>query len=134
MIEYINAQLNLWAEWERTGHTRLGYPGHAAFVTAMGGAGSSCAMSDDRGVAMSRAVSALPPELFAVVDNVYRRMKTCTADQIARHLGCHRDTLYARLHRAHTAILGSLNDLEAGIPVFPYAIAKTPVEKRRAAV
>lgn len=117
MIVYINAQLNLWSDWLRSGHTRLGYPGRSAFVVAMGGGGGCVSMPDDEAMAICTAVNALEPTLRATVECFYRSMKSCTAQQIAAHLGCSRDTVYSRIDRAHILIMGYLNDIAAGISV-----------------
>lgn len=118
MIPYIDSQLIRWAEWLRTGNTRLGYPSQSAFVSAMGGGGGQpVVMPDDDAMAINRAVAALDPELKTVVDCVYRTMRGCTGEAIAEYLGCHRDTVYARLHRAHVAVMGYLEDIAAGIPL-----------------
>lgn len=126
MIDYINAQLNLWAEWERTGKTRLGYPKRAAFVASMSTPGRPCILSDEEGLAIGRAVAALCPELRQVVDCFYKSMRSCTGDQIGRHLGISRATLFRRIDIAHNRILGSLNDIAADIPVPPW----TPESER----
>lgn len=113
MIDYINHQLNLWAEWLRTGNTRLGYPTRAAFVAAMGGGrGAQITLPDDQAMDINRAVGALAPELRAVVERYYRSMRTASAEVIAQDLGCSRDTVYVRLHRAHVFIMEHLQDQE----------------------
>ena len=122
MIVYINDQLNRWADWLGTGRARLGYPRCAAFVAAMGGGGGQrITLPDDEAMAICTAVAALEPRLHDTVDCYYRTMKNCTAAQIARQLGCSRDTVYARIDMAHNRIMGSLNDLAAGLPVPPFS-------------
>ena len=111
MIEYINSQLNLWYEWQRSGHTRLGYPRRAAFMAALVGGGSP-PINDDHAMQVERAVHALPAEQKAVVQLYYVQMRCATAEAIAKELHVSRDTVYARLHRAHVNILDSLQEQE----------------------
>lgn len=113
MIEYIDTRLRQWEVWSRSGKTHLGYPRQSPFVRLMpseGGGGAR--LPDEDGLEMERAVAALEAELKAVVLRVYREMKSCTGEQIARDLGIHRDTLYARLHRAHQRIWEWIEDQE----------------------
>lgn len=118
MIDYINDQLNRWSDWLRSGHTRLGYPRQSAFVSAMGGGrGAEITLPDEHAHAISIAVNALEPVLHETIQCYYRKMKSSGVDQIAKHLGCSRRTVYDRIDRAHVLIMGSLNDLAAGIPV-----------------
>jgi DNA-directed RNA polymerase specialized sigma24 family protein len=121
MIVYINDQLNRWAEWLRTGNTRLGYPTRSAFVAAMGGGGGQpMTMPDDQAMAINRAVAALEPTQRAVVECYYRSMRSCTVAEMGKHLGVTERTVFNRLDRAHNAIMGHLQDIEAGLPVPPY--------------
>lgn len=113
MIEYINTQLNRWATWCSTGHTRLGYPRAAAFMAPMlGGSGRPPALPDDDGLQIQRAVSALEPEQRTLVTLYYIKMRNCQALQIAQELRVSRDTLYTRLHRAHLSIMDHLQQEE----------------------
>ena len=41
-------------------------------------------------------------------------LRTTTVEILARRYNCSRDTIYARLHKAHVEIMGSLNDMAAG--------------------
>ena len=135
MIPYIDAQLRRWSLWLASGRTRLGYPTRAAFVQVVGG-GARASLPDDDAMAVCHAVAALEPRLRDTVDCFYRSMRSCTAHEMAKHLGCSRDTVYERIDRAHTLILGYLNDIAAGIAVPPWSpgtdvctAEKTPAEK-----
>lgn len=110
MIDYINGKLEKWGRWTLGGRARLGYPRKAAFVLIVGGApGMIC---DEEAMQINRAVQALDRQLRAVVDAFYVRMRSCDGETIARSLGCHRDTLYSRLHRAHLRVKESIEDEE----------------------
>lgn len=113
MIPYIDTQLNMWAAWRAVGNCiARGYPRCAAFLATAGGRGGQVDLSDGAAADIDRAVSKLPADQKAVVMRVYVHMRSYPAESIARDLGCARDTLYARLHRAHVAILESLQDIE----------------------
>lgn len=118
MIIYIDTQLRLWAEWRRSGHTRLGYPRRSAFV--VGGGGGQALITDEDALAVDRSVAALDPILHQLVECYYISMRSCTAKEIAQHLHCSRDTVYDRLHRTHIAVMGYLQDIAADIPVPPW--------------
>lgn len=114
MIEHIHIQLERWARWNRvdTG-PRLGYPRQAAFAGLMKGGERQSSIQpllDDDALEIGHAVRALEPELAAVVDRMYVSMRSCSVDEMAKDLGCCRDTLYTRLHRAHLAIKEALED------------------------
>jgi len=114
MIEYINTQLNHWAQWVRSGKVRLGYPREAAFMRPLRG-GRPADINDDDAMDIERAVQGLrtlAPEQHRVVELFYLRMPSAGGDVIAGLLGCSRDTVYARLHRAHLSIMESLQDQE----------------------
>lgn len=113
MIPYIDAQLQRWAAWLKSGRTRLGYPGRSAFVAAMGGGRSSVPMiPDDEAMSIGSAVNALEPRLKSVVDCYYRTMTGCTVEQMANELGIHRDTVYDRIDTAHQRIQLFLDELK----------------------
>lgn len=108
MIPYIDTQLNLWSAWLASGREHLGYPRQAAFLDGLGGSGTGMKISDARGGDIDRAVNALVPEQKQAVRLVYLSMRNHPVEAIAKHLQCHRDTLYARLHRAHVCIMEAL--------------------------
>jgi len=64
-----------------------------------------------------KAVCALPPQLHDAVMEYYTR--TGTAESTAKRLGISKMTLFRRIEQAHWRILGTLNDLAAGIRVAP---------------
>ena len=124
MIPYIDAQLVRWSAWLHTGRTRLGYPRQAAFVGAMGGGrGSAASLPDDEALAICTAIAALDPQLKATVECYYRSMQSCTGEQIGKHLGCSKRTVYDRIDRAHVCIMGFMNDIAADVPVPPFTAA-----------
>ncbi len=112
MIDYINDRLNRLAAWQRTGNPRLGYASHTPFADAPRRPHQAMPLPDDEALVLERAVAALPPELLDVVVVFYRSMVNCTAEQMAQALGIHRDTLYARLHRAHERLKEAIEDAE----------------------
>lgn len=114
MIPYINNRLNQWARWVATGRKvrGLGYPGVVAFARTVC-PGHRDPEFDENAWETDQAFHALPPELRDLVELFYTRVET--VESIARQQGCHRDTIYVRLHAAHHHILGSLNDIAAGI-------------------
>jgi DNA-directed RNA polymerase specialized sigma24 family protein len=117
MILYINQRLDQWGLWCRTGRERAGYPKRAAFmrlVPATGG--GDVVICDDEAMQINRAVQSLDSELREVVDLYYIKMRSCPAGTIARSLRCHRDTLYARLHRAHLLVMDAIHDEELLTP------------------
>lgn len=118
MIPYINALLDQWGLWARTGRERLGYPKQSSFMRLVppgGGSGSGgVIVCDDEAMRINRAVQSLEPELRALVELFYISMRSCDVGSIAKSLHCCRDTVYARLHRAHVKVMESLQDEEIG--------------------
>ncbi len=113
MILYINEKLNQWGLWCLSGRARVGYPKRAAFMRLVPSESTgSVLICDDEAMQINRAVQRLEGELRQVVDLFYIRMRSCEAGSIARVLRCHRDTVYARLHRAHVVVSGALHDDE----------------------
>ncbi len=119
MIEYINKRCNEWAAWllvRRDGG--MGYPHAASFMrlaVQRDRQAPSGPRIDDEAMLTERSIRGIDPGLRTVVEEFYLRMRSCPAESIARRLNCSRDTLYARLHRAHVAIMEVMNDLEAGV-------------------
>ena len=109
MIHYINIQLSLWGQWSRGGHTRLGYPGKAAFVM-QGGGGSPPILADDLAMDLDRSVRGLPPDLRRTVELFYLKMRDFPVESIAKELHVCRDTVYARLHKAHVRVMEDMQD------------------------
>ena len=113
MILYINEKLNQWGLWCLSGRARVGYPKRAAFMRLVPSSGAnSVTICDDEAMQINRAVQRLEGELRQVVDLFYIRMRSCDGGSIARVLRCHRDTVYARLHRAHVVVMDALHDDE----------------------
>lgn len=117
MITYINERLNQWVEWRLSGrHIKgLGYPSCANFYRL-------APLPTDRVVVpipneacyeIDQAVCWLKKhhsKLFEVVMQFYDHAGT--AESHAKALKISRDTLYARLHRAHVLIMEYLQDVE----------------------
>lgn len=116
MILHINDLLNIWAEWIVTGRKVVGlsYPSQCAFTRMAhdGGERRGAEFNEDA-FAVERAVQSLPRELKNVIMTFY--LRTATVEQMAQELNCSRVTLYARLHRAQTEIMGMLQDMAAGV-------------------
>ena len=113
MILYINEKLSQWGLWCLSGRARVGYPKRAAFMRLVPSSGAnSVTICDDEAMQVNRAVQKLDRELRQVVDLFYIRMRSCDVGSIARVLKCHRDTIYARLHRAHVVVMDALHDDE----------------------
>lgn len=113
MIEYINNKLNQWGLWALTGRERTGYPNQAAFMRLVPtGGGDRLEICDEEAMQINRAVQTLEPQLRAVVDAIYIKMRSCDGETIARALGCGRTTLYARLDRAHLQVMYEIQEDE----------------------
>ncbi len=112
MIDYINGRLNQWGLWCLSGREKTGFPKQSAFMRLAPSKGGALAICDDEAMQINRAVQRLEGELRQVVDLFYIRMRSCEAGSIARVLKCHRDTLYARLHRAHVRVKEAIDDEE----------------------
>lgn len=116
MIVYVNSRLVSWAEWVASGRkvVGLGYPSQCAYtrMAAHGGQHRGAEFDEDAWE-VEQAVNRLDNDLQQMVMEFY--LSTTTVEIMARNLHCHRDTVYARLHRAHHEILGHLNDIAAGI-------------------
>lgn len=113
MIPYINSRLDQWGLWALSGRERVGYPRRSAFMRLVpAGGGPLLMLCDEESMQINRAVQSLDGQLRAVVDAFYVRMRSCDGEAIARHLHCCRDTLYARLHRAHLRVMDAIQDDE----------------------
>jgi len=113
MITYVNHRLNQWARWIATGRKvrGLGYPSCISWARTPG-SGNGSPEFDEDAYSTDQAVRALPAELKDIVERFYLRYGD--VGTLMEHYGCCRDTIYARLHRAHQHMLGSLNDIAAG--------------------
>ena len=111
MIEYIDHKLNQWGLWCRSGRNHLGFPARAAFMRLVPNkGGAQVEICDEEAMQINRAVQCLDSGGRLVVELFYVRMRNSGADQIAKELHCCRDTLYARLHRAHVAVMEAVQD------------------------
>lgn len=115
---YINDRLNHWAQWRiQRVQGAEGYPRQSAFAR-LGGGGEidySTRLPPDvneQAWEVEQAVQALQPELKQCVMVFY--CEVGTAEQKAKDCRCCRDTLYARLDRAHGKILDILNGYACG--------------------
>lgn len=121
MIEYINARCLAWAEFSRRKvSSRLGYPRQSAFARWMPSGSCSVPIDEDEVSEIERAIVSLDDELKVVVRKMY--LEGGTVEQKARDCDCHRDTFYARLHRAHVRIMEWLQDHD------PAALSKKLVD------
>lgn len=106
MIQHINDRLNVWADWVASGRkvVGLGYPSQVAFVRLTpSSAGLRAPIENEQAWEMEQAVHRLDCNLRAVVDQFY--LRAGSAESHARALHICRDTLYVRLHMAHTRIM-----------------------------
>ncbi len=119
MIHYIDARLRRWGHWaERNNRVfGLGFPSECAFMRLTPrqlGSRSDAEYNDDAeeidGVVIR--LQQERPELACIVRMFYREAGTIQ-DKAAR-IGCHRDTLYARLHQAHVIVMEMIDDLSLG--------------------
>lgn len=123
---YINNRLNDWARWLlMRSDGGQGYPGQSAFVRLAGGTKPGAYIPpglDEDAWEVEQAVQSLKPELKLVVQAFY--CHTGTVEQKAKECHCHRDTMYARLDRAHGLIMDYLNGCTCGeyaaVPVGEY--------------
>lgn len=115
MILHINAKLNVWAEWVASGRkiVGLGYPSQCAFTRLTPSSGSWRApIMHDEAYEIEQAIHALDPYLCETINQFY--LRAGTADTHARELHISRDTLYVRLHHAHTRIMDLLHGKDCG--------------------
>ena len=142
MIDYINKRLNEWARWRVSDRAMLRHMlgakscwpqmlGEAESTETVRQQGTLVPVNDLDCCHTDKAVCALPRELQAAVIEYYTR--TDTAEGTAKRLGVSKVTLFARIARAHWHILGSLNDLAAGLRPAPHQVPALPAtlpEKR----
>jgi hypothetical protein len=117
MIEYINKRMIDWAAWaKRRDDGGLGYPGSVSYcqlVQTHGEYSSGPIIEDAAAMEIERIVMALRSErqhLHAVAHWVYLA-GNFTMDRVARELGCHRDTVYTRLHQLHVVVMDELHEI-----------------------
>jgi hypothetical protein len=129
MIDYINKRLNDWARWKVSERQMLR---HMLGIRSCWPVvlkkeddvdqkferyGTVVPLDDLECCDTDKAVCGLPLDLRDAVLAYYTR--TGTADSTAKFLGISKVTLFARIGRAHWHILGSLNDLAAGLRLAP---------------
>lgn len=111
MIPYINDKLNIWADWVASGRKviGLGYPSQVAFIRLTSSTGALRApIENEQAWEIERAVHGLEQQLRDVVEQFY--LHPGTADSHAKELRICKDTLYVRLHMAHTRIMDFMQD------------------------
>lgn len=110
MIDYIHTRMLTWADWVARGRriTGLGYPTRSAFYNTPSGGGLMTPIVDEHAWLLEKAIQALDPYLRETVAQFY--LHAGTVDTHAKVLRCSRDTVYARLHRAHQRIDAWLQD------------------------
>jgi predicted DNA-binding protein (UPF0251 family) len=130
MIDYINKQLNEWARWRASDRMTLRHMlgakncwpqmlGEAESTETVRQHGTLVPLNDLECCHTDKAVCLLPDDLRLVVMEFYTRIGT--AETTARRLGIDKSTLFRRIDRAHIHIMGSLNDLAAGLHRAPAA-------------
>ncbi|BBB65898.1 hypothetical protein UNDYM_1645 [Undibacterium sp. YM2] len=115
MIQYIDRLMQDWARWSKVRRDGgLGYPSSAAGCRLMvrGTAYGDFHDLDEQSMEIEQIVSSMRkerPDMYKVVDWFYLAGDV-TVDRIARELGCHRDTVYARLHAVHQHVMMVMQD------------------------
>ncbi len=119
MIQYIDRLMQDWARWSKVRRDGgLGYPSSAAgcrLMVCQGGIGDIVGI-DEQSMEIEKIVVDLRnsrPDMYKVVDWFYLA-DNVTCDRIARELGCHRDTVYVRLHAVHQHVMMAMqeNDIQ----------------------
>lgn len=106
MILHINAKLKVWADWVAGGRkvVGLGYPSQVSFMRLTPSSTSLRApIENEEALEIEQAVHRLDRQLRDVVEQFY--LRAGTPDSHAKALCICRDTLYVRLHTAHSRIL-----------------------------
>lgn len=124
MHTYINTRLVLWSEWIlKRDVGAAGYPKECPYtrlVMRSGGAGYQPDFDDDAHEIDNILVTFKreDKDLFRIVHLFYgvdfkSGKAVCvnvSAPLIAKEVGCHRDTVYAKLDKAHRLILDALHE------------------------
>ena len=117
MIQYIDKLMQEWAAWTKVRRDGgLGYPSKAAgfnLMPASGNRGNIIGI-DEQSMEIEMIVIQLRserPELHKLVDWFYLA-GNMTGDRIAKELGCHKDTMYVRLHAVHNYVMNAMSDNE----------------------
>lgn len=126
MIDYINKRLNDWARWRISDRALLRHAlgakscwpqmlGESESTESVRQQGTLVPLNDLECCDTDKAICALPRDLHVTVIEYYARIGT--ADTTAKRLGITKRTLFQRIDRAHWHVMGTLNDLSAGIRV-----------------
>lgn len=124
---YVDGRLYEWAEWSlRRKDNGTGFPHQVSYINQMPRSGQMARSPEfnDQCYEVERCVQAVKVTnvlLHQVIVLAY--LRTMTAEQRARELGCSTKTYYNKLDRAQQLVLGFLNDLAADVP-FPVATVK----------
>lgn len=112
MIEYIHYRLCRWSVWVARGNRiqGLGFPGACSYTRLTPRSTPARIEVDfnEDAFEVDRAVASLAHESIQFLRMFYLEPGAIAAK--ARRLNCHRDTLYARLHREHVSIMEWIQD------------------------
>ena len=104
--EYIKQRMLQWADWVMKRESGgLGYPRECPYTRMRGGnsAGYYSPDVDLEAMEVEKGVQLLPVDIKRCVREYYLRIGTIESK--AKRLHIHRDTIYARIERAHGFIL-----------------------------
>ncbi|WP_041742294.1 hypothetical protein [Collimonas fungivorans] len=117
MIEYINKRMIDWAAWaKRRDDGGLGFPRSTSYcrlVQSHGDASTDLIVAVEAAMEIEHIVSRFKVDrahLHAVANWVYLA-GDFTMERVAHELGCHRDTVYTRLHQLHVAVMDELHEI-----------------------
>ncbi len=110
MIEYIHHRLCRWSVWVARGNRihGLGFPSSCAYTRLTPRGQRPDIDFNDDAFEIDRAIASMDAESVRFLRMFYTEPGTVTAK--AAKMGCHRDTLYARLHQAQVRIMEWLQD------------------------
>ena len=110
MIDYIHNRLCRWSVWVAKGNRvqGLGYPSACAYTRLTPRGPRPDVDFNEDAFEIYRAISSLDPGMVCFLRMFYTEPGTVSAK--AAKIGCHRDTLYARLHQAQVRIMDWLQD------------------------
>ncbi len=119
MIQHANDLINRWVTWRLAGiNNGLGYPSKSSFLRIGSRSTNSMGYSpalDEESMRVDRALASMRvshPQLWQVLEAFY--LVNQTGEQAAKQCGCHRTTLFDRVHRLHAQLLANLSSLELG--------------------
>jgi len=110
MIEYIHNRLCRWSVWVARGNRvpGLGYPTACGYTRLTPSGGRPDVDFNDDAWEIDRAVCSMDQDAVKFLRMFYLEPGTIAGK--AAKAGCHRDTLYARLHQAHVRVMEWLQD------------------------